>query len=272
MDEARAAYRSAIDDSPQSPFLHRELAEVERRAGNLEAAMPAARRASELDPDDPRAHVVLGEIYEAQGEYARAAEAFTAAVSIQPDEALDERIEALRSRLAFAAMPPEYRAIEESPAITRAQLAALLAVRLDALLGPARRVNAVVVTDTRGHWASPYILTVARAGVMDVFPNHTFQPDAAVRRSDLALAASRVLQLMAARDPALAAKLRGAPARRFPDVGPRHLDHPAASLAVEAGVLDLMPDGTVQLARRVSGAEAAAAVSRLQDMGGPPAR
>jgi tetratricopeptide (TPR) repeat protein len=220
VDEARAAYLAAIDDSPQSPFLHRELAEVERRAGNFEAALPHARQASALEPDDPRAHLLLGEIYEAQGEYERAVEAFATAEAIQPDAALEERIGALRSRVAFAAMPAEYRAIESTPAITRAQLAALLAVRLEALIGQARRVNAVVITDTRGNWASPYILAVARAGVMDAFANHTFQPDAVVRRDDLALAASRVLEMIAPRNPALAAKLRGAPARRFPDVGP----------------------------------------------------
>ncbi len=60
------------------------------------------------------------------------------------------------------------------------------------------------MTDTRGSWAGPWILTVTRAGVMEAYPNHTFQPGAVVRRADLAEAARRVLSLIAAEKPALA--------------------------------------------------------------------
>ena len=34
----------------------------------------------------------------------------------------------------------------------------------------------------RGNWAAPWIMAVARAGLMEVYPNHTFQPNAIVRR------------------------------------------------------------------------------------------
>jgi tetratricopeptide (TPR) repeat protein len=272
LDEARAAYHSAITASPQSPFLHRELAEVERRAGNTQAAFDAAKKAAELEPDEPRTHILLGELYEAQEDYAHALESFNTALTLQPDLALSEKVEALRSRAALAAMPPEYRQIESSPTVTRAQLAALLAVRLENLLTQARGVNAVVITDTRGNWAAAYILTVARAGAMEVYPNHTFQPDAVVRRADLAQAASHVLELIAARSPRLAASWRDPRNRKFPDVGPRHLNYPAVSLVVEAGVMSTMEDGSFQLTRPVSGADAAAAVNKLQELGGRPQR
>ena len=52
------------------------------------------------------------------------------------------------------------------------------AVHLEDLLRRARAGNAVVITDARDSWASPWIQAVTRAGVMDVFPNHTFQPTA----------------------------------------------------------------------------------------------
>ena len=42
-----------------------------------------------------------------------------------------------------------------------AQLAALVAVRLDGLLQGARRSDAAFITDTRGQWAEDFILTVA---------------------------------------------------------------------------------------------------------------
>jgi tetratricopeptide (TPR) repeat protein len=270
-DEARGAYLTALEASPDSPFLLRELADVERRSGHEQAALEHAQRAVELEPDDPKGHLIIAELLEAQGDLAKAADAYDTAAALQPDELLSAKVEDLRARAAFAAMPEEYRAIESSPAVTRAQLAALLAVRLQDLLSASRRVNAVVITDARNSWASTHIMAVARAGVMEVYPNHTFAPEAVVRRSDLAMAASRVLDLIAARNPQLAASWRRGQ-RKFPDVGPRHLSYPAVSLAVEAGVMTTMEDGTFRLAQPVTGAEAVAAVQKLQELGGPPAR
>jgi tetratricopeptide (TPR) repeat protein len=270
-DEARAAYVAAIEASPQSPFLHRELAEVERRAGDLDSALDHAHKAAELEPEEPRAHVMLGEIYEARGEFARAADELSSAVALQPDDALSAKIEDLRARAVFAAMPPEYRAIGDSPSLTRGQLAALLAVKLEPLLSGARNASAVVITDTRAHWAAPYILTVARSAVMDPFPNHTFQPDQVVLRADLARAVSRTLNLSAKRQPQLAAAWRN-PRRKFPDVPTGHLSYPAAALAVEAGVMTTAADGSFQLTRPVTGTEAVAAIDKLTQLGGRPAR
>lgn len=263
--EARSAYLDLIAASPGSAFLVREIADVERRAGNIDTALDYARKATELEPDEPRGHVLLGELYEAKGEPARALDAFTTAAALQPDDSLDERIATLRSRAAFESMPEEYRRIEQSPTVTRAQLAALLAVRLGDLLAKSRRVNAVVITDTRGSWAAPYILAVARAGVMEVYSNHTFQPDAIVRRADLAEAGSKVLEVIATGKPELAAAWRDGARRKFDDVGPRHLSYSAVSLVVEAGVMAPAESGSFHLTQPVSGAEAVAAVTKLQE-------
>jgi tetratricopeptide (TPR) repeat protein len=265
--EARQIYERAIAASPESPFLHRELATVERRDGNLAAALVHAERAAALDPNEPRSFVLIGEIYEAQSELARAAEAYASAAALEPSDGLSEKIEALHERAAFAEMPAEYQAIEQSATVTRAQLAALIGMNLDDLLKRARRRTSVVMTDTRGSWAAPWILAVTRAGVMEVYPNHTFQPDAIVRRSDLATAASHALSLVAAERPRLAAAWRD-PRPRFTDLAQGHLKFPAAALAVEAGVMSPMEDGTFQLTRPVTGAEALAAVRKLKELAG----
>jgi tetratricopeptide (TPR) repeat protein len=271
LDDARGAYIGALETSPDSPFLHRELAEVERRAGRLDAALQHASRSAALEPDEPRTHVLLADIYEAQGDIVKAAEELDNALVLQPDEKLRARADALRERAAFAAMPAEYRSIETSTAVTRGQLAALFAVQLDQLLSTARTVNAIVITDTRGHWAAPYILAAARAGVMEAYPNHTFQPDAVVRRADMARAVGRVLQLIAQRNPQLAAPWR-ASKRKFPDLGPGHLNYQTAALAVDAGVMTTAADGSFQLTRPVTGAEAIASITRLAELAGQPAR
>ena len=267
LSEARKAYEAAIAASPQSPFLYRELAAVEKRDGNLAAAMAYAQKSAELEPGEARSLVLIAEIQEAQGEYATAAESLAAAVALEPNPELEEKVEDLRERAAFEAMPPEYRTIDQSPTVTRAQLAALLGVRLDELVKRTRRRNAVVITDTRGSWAAPWIMAVSRAGLMEVYPNHTFQPAALVRRGELAQAASRTLSLIAAENERLAGSWRNA-RRTFPDLSPNHLSYPAASLAVEAGVMNTLEDGSFQLTRPVTGAEAVAAVRKLEELAG----
>lgn len=269
--DAHALYERTIAASPDSPFLYRELANVERREGHLSAALEHAQKAAALNPGEPRNLVTIGEILEAQGEFAKAADAYAAAAAIEPGESLDARVGELREKAAFAAMPAEFKTIETSPSVTRAQLAALIGVRLDDLLKRARPANAVVLTDMRSNWAAPWILSVSRAGIMEAYPNHTFQPNAIVHRGDLALAASRALSLIAAENPGLAASWRNANAR-FPDLPPGHLSHPAASVAVQSGVMTPMQDGSFQLSRPIAGPEALAAVRKLEELSGRKSR
>lgn len=272
LSEARQGFQRAIAASPQSPFLYRELAAVERQDNDLDAALQHAQKAASLDPTDPRALVLTGEMLEARGALDAAIESYSAALALEPNDALATRRDDLRSRAALAAMPPEYQAIPTAETVTREQLAALIGVRLQPLLSRLDRRTAVVITDARTSWASPWILSVARAGVMEVYANHTFQPSAIVRRADLARAASRVLALVADEKPALGAEWRKATPRRFPDVGPGHLSYPAVSLVVEAGVMGPAEDGSFQLTRPASGAETVAAISKLEELAQPRTR
>jgi hypothetical protein len=168
--------------------------------------------------------------------------------------------------VALARLPAEYREIANASAVTRAQLAALIGVRLDALLAAAQ-ARQVVVTDIRTNWARDWILPVVRAGVMETQPNYTFQPEAVVRRGDLANIVARALGLIAQRSPLRARAWQNA-ATKITDVAPGHLSYPAVSQAVASGVMTL-EGGAFQLLRPVSGAEAIEAVNRLQALAGP---
>ena len=263
LEEARRAYQSAIAASPDSAFLHRELAAVERRAGNPDAAVAQAQQAAALDPSDARALTLIAEVYEGAQQWSKAADAYTAVNAVEPSEAIAAKIDQMRQRTALEAMPPEFKAIDVSPTVTRAQLAALLGVHLEDLLRRGRGGNGVVTTDTRTNWAAPWIMAVTRAGVMEAFANHTFQPNTTIRRGDLAAAASRVLTLIGTEKPKLAARWRD-PRPHFTDLSPTHLSYPAAARSVSAGVMAPLDGDTFQLSRPVTGAEAIDAVSKLE--------
>jgi tetratricopeptide (TPR) repeat protein len=261
--EAIAAYQQAIGASPQSAFLYRELGAVERKNGNVDAALDHYQRATELEPSDPSAWRGIGEILEGRDDYPAAVEAYGRSIALEPSAAIQERITRLRALLALARMPAEYRQIPESTALTRGELAALVGVRFEKLLDGIGPGAAVVVTDTRQHWAASWIFAVTRAGVMDAYPNHTFQPASIVRRSDLAQVVSQLLNLIARRNPAVASSWKKA-SPTIADVGPGNLNYGALSLAVQSGIMPLLDGGTFQASRSVSGAEGVAAIERLE--------
>lgn len=268
-DDAIRAYTAAIAGSPGSAFLYRELAAVERQKGDVTAALAHFRTALDLDPADAASLSGIGDVLEARGDFDGAAQAYTDALAIEQSPAVQAKLDAVRARAELAKLPAEYREIDGSPQITRGELAALIGVRLSPLLQPDRRVDAEPITDVRGDWAASWILTVARAGVMEPFANHAFQPRTEVRRTDLAQAVERLLARIAPLKPA-AARAWESTRWPFPDLAPSHLAYPAASTAVASGVLTTGPDGSFQPARIVSGAEAMEVIRRLEALAGLP--
>jgi tetratricopeptide (TPR) repeat protein len=267
-DEAARAYESAIASSPDSAFLYRELAVVDRQKGDADAALEHLRKAVALDPTDARSLEQIGDVLDSRNDYEGATKAFSDASAIEPSDALARKIDAIREKVDLARLPPEYRAIDDAPEITRADLAALIGVRLGPLLR-ARRRDTILITDLRTSWASPWIIAVAGAGVMEPLANHAFQPRSLVRRTDLAQAAARLLSRIAAGKPAQPPPWQGV-RRTFSDLSPGHLAHPAASAAVAAGVMSVGADGAFQPSRLVTGAEALEAIGRLESLAGLP--
>jgi tetratricopeptide (TPR) repeat protein len=262
-EEATRAYEAAVARSPDSAFLYRELAAVERQAGAMDQALSHFRKSVELDPGDASSLAQIGELLELRGDGEGALAAYTRSLVLESSEAVEARRDALVARAELATLPQEYRAIESAPEVTRGDLAALIGVRLSALVQAMRSGEPVVVTDVRPHWAETWIMAVARAGIIEPYANHTFQPRAAVRRADLAQAVRRLLARVGT-----PAEVRTWDNARppFSDLSTGHLAYPAASAAVASGVMMADGDGSFQPTRPVTGAEAVQAVQRLQAM------
>lgn len=269
-EAAIRAYRNAIAASPDSAFLYRELAGVERQRGNTRDAIDHLKRANALDPTDAASLVALGDLLEQEGELAPAIAAYTDALRIEPDPSVESKRAAVRTRVDQSALPEEFRAIEQAPQITRGDLAALIGVRLAPLVQSAPSRDPSLITDIRGHWAERWIVPVARAGLVENFVNHTFQPRSVVRRADLAQSVARMLNLIAVSDPARGRQWVGVRGR-FSDVPTSHLAYGAISTAVAAGAMSAGPDGAFGPTRPVTGAEAVAAIARVRSLGRFPA-
>jgi tetratricopeptide (TPR) repeat protein len=264
LDEAARLYEQAIAASPDSAFLVRDLADVEAKQGKTDQALERYRRVIEMDATDAASRVRIGELLDARGDLAGAQKMYTEANNIEPSAELRRRLAAIDARLAYLKLPAEYRALPDAPSITRGDLASLIGIRLATLLERAPD-QSVVITDARNHWASEWIMATARAGVMQPYENHTFQPTNALRRSDLAQAVARMLKIMAAGRPQLLKEWQSR-GQKMSDVGVSNLHYADASLSVAAGIIPLIDGGLFQLSRPVSGADALDAMTRLEQL------
>lgn len=261
-DQALQAYAQAIATSPDSAFLYRERAGVERQQGQLDAALNDYRKAIALDSSDAAAYEQMAGLLDQRGDVAGAAAALQHAYELDPSPDLQKRLQDVQNRAALARLPQAYRSIDQASQITRADLAALIGVRLASLVQSLPQGGAVLITDARESWAAPWIQDVARAGIMPPYPNHTFQPGAVVTRGELATVLSRLLRAIETRDPGLARQW-SADHRSIRDVPAQHLSYPAVSMVLAAGVMATQADGTFQLAKPASGAAAIAALDRV---------
>lgn len=262
LEESQSLLERALKMSPQSAVILRELSLVELRRGAHDTAEEHARRATQLDPFDALTHAALGEVLEARGRFVDAAESFARAAAI--DTSYRGRVERLREKVEEAAVPPEFRDLPAAISVTRAQLAAVIGMRLGRLIDQAPKRAPVVATDVRGNWAAPWIVRVTQAGVMEISPNHTFQPAATVRRGDLARVVTQLLALAAAGRPDFAKWQTARP--RFTDLPPSNLFYRPAALAVAAGAMAMVDGDRFQAIRPATGAEVMAAMARIEQI------
>jgi tetratricopeptide (TPR) repeat protein len=257
MEEAAREYRAALDAAPEVASVRLALGDLLSRQGDAAGAVAVL---AEDPTGDRQVALRLGRVLLDQQDYARSLEVFGRLVGRDPaDEEARGGERAARDGLELLTMPEDYRRIPEAARITRADLAALLAVKITAL----RRVDAGeprVAVDIGGSWAREHIATVLAAGVMDAYPNHTFQPAATVRRVDLARAASRVLDGM---------HWPRAGAAAPTDMPRTHLDYDAVARTLGAGLMTLGPGGVFEPWRPVTGHEAIDVVDALTRLAGP---
>ena len=262
--EAADAFTRALAISPASATLLRELGLEELAAGQIPQAEGRIRKALEIDGSDAETHAALGTVLEARGRLNEAASEYSRAAEI--DSKWRTKAEALRAAAARSGLPDELRELATAASVTRGQLAALIAVRLEAVLDRAPKRPPAVATDIRTHWAAESIVRVTQAGVMEVSANHTFRPDAVLSRGELATVSSRLIPLaLADRDAALAPLKAARPP--LGDIAESHALYRSAALAVASAAMKTDPDGRFAPTRAATGSDVLAAVARLQQLG-----
>jgi tetratricopeptide (TPR) repeat protein len=255
-EEAIREYTGALEAAPEVAGVRLALAELMVTRGDV----PGAIALLEADPSgDRQAALRRAGLLTEQQEFARAADVYRSLLAREPsDEAARAGEKAARVGLELLSLPEEYRRIPEATRITRADLAALMAVRVRAL-GRAGPGEPRVAVDIATSWAREYVARMLALGIMDVYPNHTFQPGAIVRRADLARAVASALDQL------------GWPRSSAPaptDMSRSHLDYAAVERVLGAGLMGLTAAEGFEPWRIVSGREAIEVVDALARLSG----
>lgn len=250
--EAIGMLQKALEVAPELVPVRLELADLLLEAGRRPEALAALAGVEEADRNIA---LKLATLRFEDGDLDGAESALNRGLR---DPSEDEEGAALlvriRERRAILALPEPLRGIAAAARVTRAELAALVIARIEALRTKRPVAVGAVASDLSRTWARPQIIRAIELGLMDVYPNHTFQPAGVMRRGELAVVASRVLDL-------LGWGRAAAPAPR--DMSPSHLQYGAALRVMGAGVMQATPAGAFEPWRIVSGAEAKAVVDSL---------
>lgn len=250
-DLALEQYQLVLQAAPELAGVRLELAEVLARRGDLEGAIALL----EADPAGDRQVLLrLADLFSRRGQHERALEVYRRVLEADPrDEEALTAARRVREAIEAEQMPEEYRLIAEADAITRADLAALMMVKVRRLasvpLGPGK-----VAIDISGSWARDHVIRALALDIVTVYPNHTFQPGATVRRGDLARAVARALDLL---------RYPTGSGPRLTDMSANNVFYYPASRAVGAGLMDLTAEGAFQSWRPVSGREATDVIEGL---------
>ncbi|MCU0243099.1 MAG: tetratricopeptide repeat protein, partial [Vicinamibacteria bacterium] len=192
-DGAIREYQQALIAAPEVGGIRVELANLLAAKGDLEAAM---RVLSEDPAEDRQAQLRLGELYTQAQNYEQAFQIYRKLLARDPkdQEVRARAVEAARI-YEVSRLPAEYQRVAGATRITRADLAAMIAIKVSALSRLAPQ-EGIVAVDISGSWAKTYIIQVLSLGIMKTYPNHAFQPAATIRRDDLAYAVAQILDLL----------------------------------------------------------------------------
>jgi tetratricopeptide (TPR) repeat protein len=256
-DGAMAAYRKAIRLGPDLLRAYLRLASLYGAAEDDDEAVRVLREARDRVGDLRQVLEPLGLSLQESGAHADAYDVFQRLREVAPE---DPEVRALvaRARQLYetTSLPEPYRRLEEKEVLQRADLAALIAIRLpglEDLVEDPRR--GVIMTDIDDSWAAPYIRDVVELDIMQVYQNHAFYPEVEVHRQLFAEVSYRVIELLGA--------VETAPRPRLIDVPRGHFFHDQIQVVVGLGILELDSQGRFGILDRVSGEEAILAIQRL---------
>jgi hypothetical protein len=174
---------------------------------------------------------------------------------MQPDnQDIQSRIENLKNRLGIFELPSQYHNILLKEATSREEMAALLAVKFKGIIDETKTKPPIII-DISTSWASKFILTTTSLGILEIYPNHTFQPQKIITRAEMTEILLRLINLLKEKGYSLI--------QQFPpeiiqisDVSPDNYYYNPITQIISYQIMDLDADKTFRPEQPVPGQKA----------------
>ncbi|MGB7296730.1 MAG: tetratricopeptide repeat protein [Candidatus Aminicenantales bacterium] len=251
----KESYLRALHYSPESIPAHLALARLYRDEDRLSNALVHMKAASSIEPDNIGILNAYAETLAEAGDYEQSLEIYQKILGLDTgNKQAQERIENLKNRLGIVEIPSLYNEIPLARAITREDLAALLAVKLKDVLGDTSSQPPIMI-DISTSWASKFIIKATSLRLLEVHPNHAFQPKRPVNREELAMTLLKVIHHLEGQGhkfiPQIPLEMI-----QIRDIAPDHYSYRTISQILSYQVMELYPDKTFRPDLTVSGADA----------------
>ena len=254
-EAGKKGFLTALFYSPESVEAHLSLARIYKGEKNVPSAVLHYKAASAGDPKNKAVlREYAGALYETE-QFGRSLDVYEQLVELDPqDKDAKGRVEDLKNRLGIYELPSLYNDIPKSEAVTREDLAALIAVKFKEVLN-APDAKPPILVDISTSWASKPILKVTALNILESYENHTFLPRKIVNRAELAETLVRLINILKNRGYKFSPQI-AAEKVHISDVPQENYYFGPITQIVAYQIMDLTPQRTFQPDTVVRGQEA----------------
>jgi Tfp pilus assembly protein PilF len=254
-ERSKEAFLRSLYYSPDSAKAHLALAGIYKAEDQLQNALVHLKAASTNETKNPEILKDYAETLLLTEQYARSLEIYEQLLEMQPDnQDVQSRIENLKNRLGIFELPSQYHNIMHKEVTSREEMAALLAVKFKGIIDEAKAKPPIII-DISTSWASKFILTTTSLGILEIYPNHTFQPQKIITRAEMTEILLRLINLLKKKGYSLI--------QQFPpeiiqisDVSPDNYYYNPIAQIISYQIMDLDAERAFRPEQPVSGQEA----------------
>ncbi len=196
LEKSKEALLKTLFYSPQLIEAHLDLAEIYKKENNLQSALLHLKAANTIEPENREILMNYAETLFQADRKAKSLEIYEKLQERDPEnKEIASRIESLKSALGIFELPSQYDSIPFSKTISKEEIATLIAVKFKGILeeGPS---TPPIIIDISTSWAAKFIIQTASLGILDIYPNHTFQPKKIITRAEAAEILLRLIRYL----------------------------------------------------------------------------
>jgi tetratricopeptide (TPR) repeat protein len=260
-ENSKESFLRALYYSPGSTVAHLALGNIYRDEGNFQNALLHLKAASTKEAENMDIRKVYADTLFQAGELKNSLGVYEDLLEKDPgDQEIRDRLETIKNRLGIFELPSQYNAIQSTESVTKEDVAALLSVKYKDIIDEQSGKPPIII-DVSTSWASRFILHTASLGILDVYPNHTFQPKKVITRAEMSEILFRLIEHLKRKDYSFIQQI---PPNRIQisDVSPSNYYYRPIILLVSYDIMTLSQDRAFHPDQAVSGRE----VTKLLDL------